>query len=115
MMTTQATHEVLVTADELARMGDIGRCELIDGRIVPRPPTGDEHGGIEGNIFAALKAYADTTIPNCAGVILSPGIRIAPSGESTMKSRITVNCNAVRTTIMNFSYRLKDAAAIGCV
>jgi Uma2 family endonuclease len=47
----------LVTGEELARMGNIGRCELIDGRIVPMTPTGDEHAGIESNVDGALRAF----------------------------------------------------------
>lgn len=38
-------------------MGDLGRCELIDGRIVTMSPTGQEHGGVEVNFGAALKAF----------------------------------------------------------
>jgi Uma2 family endonuclease len=49
----------LITGEELAAMGDIGRCELIDGRIVRMPPTGDEHGSVEGNFYAALRAFND--------------------------------------------------------
>lgn len=37
----------LITGEELLAMGDIGPCELIDGRIVPMSPSGGEHGGIE--------------------------------------------------------------------
>src|SRR5438270_2933406 len=47
----------LITGEELARMGDIGRCELIDGRIVPMSPTGYEHGEIENAIGAELRAF----------------------------------------------------------
>jgi Uma2 family endonuclease len=48
----------LITGEELLQMGDIGPCELIDGRIVPMTPTGDEHGRIEGNVFRALDEFA---------------------------------------------------------
>lgn len=48
----------LVTGAELADMQDIGPCELVEGRIVPMSPTGDEHGGIESNIGAELRAFA---------------------------------------------------------
>lgn len=48
----------LITGEELLQMGDIGPCELIDGRIVPLTPTGDEHGRIEGNVFRALDEFA---------------------------------------------------------
>jgi Uma2 family endonuclease len=45
------------TGEELATMGDIGPCELINGRIVPMTPTGDEHGAVETNIAAELRAF----------------------------------------------------------
>lgn len=39
-----------ITGEELLAMGDIGPCELVDGRIVPMVPTGSEHGRIEFNL-----------------------------------------------------------------
>ncbi|MGQ0604166.1 MAG: hypothetical protein ACT4QE_20990 [Anaerolineales bacterium] len=39
------TAEKLITGDELLAMGDVGPCELIEGRIVTMSPTGDPHGG----------------------------------------------------------------------
>jgi Uma2 family endonuclease len=39
----------LPTGPELLALGDIGPCELIEGRIVPLSPTGDLHGGYESN------------------------------------------------------------------
>ena len=47
----------LITGEELARMGNLGRCELIDGRIVEMSPTGDTHGGVELAIGSALRAF----------------------------------------------------------
>jgi Uma2 family endonuclease len=44
---TIVTETPLITGDELLAMGDIGPCELIDGRIVPMSPSGGEHGFIE--------------------------------------------------------------------
>lgn len=38
-------------------MGDIGRCELIDGRIVRMNPTNPWHGQIEVRIAAALEGF----------------------------------------------------------
>jgi Uma2 family endonuclease len=52
--------DALITGDELARMPDHDLCELIDGRIVPMSPTNPEHGRIEANISAALRAFAGT-------------------------------------------------------
>jgi Uma2 family endonuclease len=49
--------EKKITGEELARMGDIGPCELVDGRIVPMPPTGDAHGGVELRFGQALDAH----------------------------------------------------------
>jgi Uma2 family endonuclease len=40
----------LITGEKLQAMGDIGPCELIDGRIVPMVPTGNEHGVVEFNL-----------------------------------------------------------------
>lgn len=47
----------LITGDELLARGDIGRCELIDGRIVPMSPAGDEHGILELNLALELKLF----------------------------------------------------------
>jgi len=47
----------IFTGEDLAAMGDIGPCELINGRIVPMTPTGDEHGAVEMNIAAELRAF----------------------------------------------------------
>ena len=47
----------LITGEELLAMGDIGRCELIDGRIVFSAPTGSEHGYIESNLTTELRSF----------------------------------------------------------
>ncbi len=47
----------LVTGEELFEMGDIGPCELIDGRIVHMPPAGEEHGTIEFTLGAELRNF----------------------------------------------------------
>ncbi len=39
--------ESLLTGEDLLRMGDVGSCELTEGRVVPMSPTGGEHGHIE--------------------------------------------------------------------
>ena len=47
----------LITGEELLAMGDIGPCELIDGRIVSMTPTGSEHGYIEFNLTTELRSF----------------------------------------------------------
>jgi Uma2 family endonuclease len=54
---TAPSETKLITGEELLAMGDIGPCELIDGRIVPMSPTGSEHGNIEFNLGLALKVF----------------------------------------------------------
>ena len=39
--------ELLLTGEDLLRMGDVGSCELIDGRVVSMSPTGWQHSHIE--------------------------------------------------------------------
>ncbi len=46
-----------VTHEQLERMGNLGPCELVDGRIVPLSPTGDQHGSVELNLAATLRAF----------------------------------------------------------
>jgi Uma2 family endonuclease len=47
----------LITGEELAKMGHIGRCELVGGRIVSMSPTGDAHGGYEGNFYHEIRSF----------------------------------------------------------
>lgn len=53
VMTAPAETKPL-TGEELLAMGDIGPCELVDGRIVPMSPTGGEHGMLEFNLARHL-------------------------------------------------------------
>ncbi|MBM4423616.1 MAG: Uma2 family endonuclease [Chloroflexi bacterium] len=52
------TTETLITGDDLLAMGDIGPCELVEGRIVLMSPAGFPHGDYEMNFGERLKAYA---------------------------------------------------------
>ena len=49
--------EILLTGEDLLQKGDIGPCELIDGRIVPMSPTGWLHGRIEIRLGMALERF----------------------------------------------------------
>lgn len=50
----------LITGDELLAMGDIGPCELIDGRIVYMSPVGDEHAILEFRLGRWLGNFGET-------------------------------------------------------
>lgn len=59
MLNEAVIADKLITGEELFEMGDIGPYELIEGRIVPMAPTGDEHGGNEGNFYYVLRSFVD--------------------------------------------------------
>lgn len=48
-----------LSGDELLRMPDIGRAELVGGQLVTMPPTGHEHGYVENRIGRLLGEYAE--------------------------------------------------------
>ena len=49
MIATEPTPDApLLTGDDLLELGDIGSCELLDGRLHPMTPPGAEHGRVEG-------------------------------------------------------------------
>jgi Uma2 family endonuclease len=57
---TAATETRPITGEQLALLPDAGPCELVEGRIVPMSPTGGEHGRIELNFGAAIKAFVSS-------------------------------------------------------
>ena len=60
MTLAQSRQDQLITGEELSRM-PVGPCELVEGRVVSRPPTNYTHGEIETDVSTALKAYARET------------------------------------------------------
>ncbi len=54
VQTTTIDELPLITGEELLAVGDIGPCELREGRVVYMTPTGVEHGRIEGFFYRAL-------------------------------------------------------------
>lgn len=51
------TAEMPITGDRLFAMGDIGRCELVEGEIIKMSPTGIRHGYIEVELSFRLKDF----------------------------------------------------------
>jgi Uma2 family endonuclease len=51
---TAQSETTLIAGEELLAMGDIGPCELVDGRIVPMSPTGGRHGIIASRLGFTL-------------------------------------------------------------
>ena len=47
----------LITGEELARMPDVGPCELIEGRVVPVSPGGFDHSVATTNVFQLLDVF----------------------------------------------------------
>jgi Uma2 family endonuclease len=47
----------LITGEELLAMGDIGPCELIDGRVVRMNPIGRSHAYVAANLSMALNQF----------------------------------------------------------
>ena len=60
---TVQAKEGLLTGEDLLTMGDVGPCELIDGRLVPMSPTGAEHARIEFHLGAELTQFARRVRP----------------------------------------------------
>ncbi|NJK79872.1 MAG: Uma2 family endonuclease [Chloroflexaceae bacterium] len=58
-LVTTSVETSLVTGEELFQLGDIGSCELIDGRIIYMNPPGVEHGRIEIRLARYLDVFVD--------------------------------------------------------
>jgi len=56
---TQSTSPKPITADDLLSMGDIGRCELINGELVMMSPAGLAHGMVAMRIGRYLSEFVE--------------------------------------------------------
>jgi Uma2 family endonuclease len=54
-----AATDTLITGEALAEMGDIGRCELVEGKIIMRSPTGWRHGNYESRFDHSLRSFVE--------------------------------------------------------
>lgn len=56
-MSTSETLKKPITGEELLKMGDIGRCELVRGEIVRMSPAGGRHGELANSIAMLLTVH----------------------------------------------------------
>lgn len=69
MVGAQVKEPPLFTAEEMADIADeLGRCELIDGRIVFMAPTGMPHGRVEVRVGRFLDAWAEKSGAGVVGL-----------------------------------------------
>ncbi|MBK8988860.1 MAG: Uma2 family endonuclease [Chloroflexi bacterium] len=64
---TQLETDALITGEELLEMGDMGPCELVEGRIVPMSPTKIQHGRFE---YKLARLLGDFVAENNLGEIM---------------------------------------------
>ena len=57
LQTLETKTVTLISGEDLAAMGYLGRCELIEGKVVMKSPTGSRHGIVEVNIGATLHGF----------------------------------------------------------
>lgn len=57
MALLQKSKENLLTGEDLLRNPDLGPCELVNGRVVPLTPVGDEHADVEFELGLRLRQY----------------------------------------------------------
>lgn len=91
-MSTVVRH---ITAEELFAMpGHGGRCELVDGEIVPMEPPGAMHGWISVRLVRLLDAYVSEqrlgSVFTETGFIVSrrPDSVLAPDGAFVRRERV---------------------------
>ena len=125
-----------ITGEELFQQPDAGPCELIDGKIVPVSPTGDEHGGIEVNVSSALVTFVrahrlghvragevgiytrrSPDRVRAADVLYISDRRYAQrtitAGFLDVASELVVEILSPRDTVMDLTEKLREYFAIG--
>lgn len=70
---TQPTQSPLITREELLTMGDIGPCDLVEGRIKTLSPTSPRHGIIEVRLSRLLASFVE---PRRLGWVIGGGVGI---------------------------------------
>jgi Uma2 family endonuclease len=102
-MSTSVEQSMPVTGDELYRMGDLGRTELVKGEIVHMSPTGFTPGYIETNFSAAFKAFVQQ---QKAGRVLSGevGIYTGRSPDTVRAADVAFISNEQMAQVKSKSY-----------
>lgn len=59
LVQSKLNEEALITGEELAAMGDLGRCELVEGRVVKLSPTKMLHGRYEFEMARFLGNFVE--------------------------------------------------------
>jgi hypothetical protein len=62
MAVAERVQERLMTGEELLRRPDLGRCELVAGRVVQMAPTGFVHGDVESALSRRLEPILFTPL-----------------------------------------------------
>ncbi|MCS6910446.1 MAG: hypothetical protein NZM11_07740 [Anaerolineales bacterium] len=62
-MTAPTQTETLLTGEDLLALGDIGPCELVEGRLVKMSPTRLVHGKYESTKFASARRCTSSSPP----------------------------------------------------
>ena len=60
------TVHTTITAEQLLTMGDIGRCELVDGEIIKMAPAGAQHGNYSNQFAWRITSHV---IANDLGIV----------------------------------------------
>jgi Uma2 family endonuclease len=101
----------LITAEELLKMGDIGRCELLYGELVMMSPAGFSHGEIAariGNLLATFVEERDLGVVLAAetGYVIErdPDLVRAPDASFVRKQRVP------KTTLKKYFPGVPDLA-----
>lgn len=100
-MATPRVHSKEELIDELHRLPDNMKAEIIDGAIVPMSPTSGKPSLVSGLIFASLLEYVRRTgrgvaLPNNAGFIVDLPKRGSFSPDASYSVDLTIDQDFVR-------------------
>ena len=56
-MASVRPRDSVITGDDLLELGEVGPCELVEGKVVSMAPTGGEHGRVEVRFASVLNHF----------------------------------------------------------